>query len=138
MRSESGVCAGTSLIRFGRLTIGAPSTKSQRYCENSVFASIVRNRAKIEGVILSARAYLEIEAKTGFSRYLWDFVDGAPIVNRPKHMSDVPAHTPLSERISKDLRARGFNFCGPMVVYAFMQAVGMVDDHLADCWRARE
>ena len=101
-------------------------------------ASIVRNRAKIEGVILSARAFLEIEAKTGFSRYLWDFVDGAPIVNRPRRMSDVPAQTPLSERISKDLRAKGFKFCGPTVVYAFMQAVGMVDDHLADCWRARE
>ncbi len=100
--------------------------------------SIVRNRAKIEGVILSARAFLEIEAKMGFSRYLWDFVDGAPIVNRPKAMRDVPAHTPLSERISKDLRAKGFKFCGPTVVYAFMQAVGMVDDHLADCWRARE
>jgi DNA-3-methyladenine glycosylase I len=100
--------------------------------------SIVRNRAKIEGVILSARAFLEIEATTGFSRYLWDFVDGAPIVNRPKGMSDVPAQTPLSQRISKDLKARGFKFCGPTVVYAFMQAVGMVDDHLAGCWRAQE
>ena len=101
-------------------------------------ASIVRNRAKIEGVIVSAQAYLEIEAKVGFSRYLWDFVDGAPIVNRPRRMSDVPAQTPLSERLSKDLRARGFKFCGPTVVYAFMQAVGMVDDHLADCFRAQE
>jgi DNA-3-methyladenine glycosylase I len=101
-------------------------------------ASIVRNRAKIEGAILSARAFLEIEAKTGFSRYLWDFVDGVPIVNRPKRMRDVPAQTPLSERLSKDLKARGFKFCGPTVVYAFMQAVGMVDDHLEDCWRAKE
>jgi DNA-3-methyladenine glycosylase I len=101
-------------------------------------ASIVRNRAKIEGAILSARAFLEIEAKTGFSRYLWDFVDGAPIVNRPKRMRDVPAQTPLSERLSKDLKGRGFRFCGPTVVYAFMQAVGMVDDHLEDCWRAKE
>ncbi len=101
-------------------------------------ASIVRNRAKIEGAILSARAFLEIEAKTGFSRYLWDFVDGAPIVNRPKRMRDVPAQTPLSDRLSRDLRARGFKFCGPTVLYAFMQAVGMVDDHLEDCWRAKE
>jgi len=101
-------------------------------------ASIVRNRAKIEGVIVSAQAYLEIEAKVGFSRYLWDFVDGAPIVNRPRRMSDVPAQTPLSERLSKDLRAKGFKFCGPTVVYAFMQAVGMVDDHLADCFRAQK
>jgi DNA-3-methyladenine glycosylase I len=100
-------------------------------------AGIVRNRSKIEGAILSAQAFLEIEAKTGFSRYLWDFVDGAPIVNRPRRMSDVPAQTPLSERLSKELKAKGFKFCGPTVVYAFMQAVGMVDDHLAGCFRTK-
>ena len=97
---------------------------------------IVRNRAKIEGTVISARAYLEIEAKGGFSDYLWDFVDGSPIVNRPRQMRDVAAQTELSERISKDLKAKGFKFCGPTIVYAFMQAVGMVDDHLEGCWRA--
>jgi len=96
---------------------------------------IVRNRAKIEGAVASARAWLDIEAARGFSNYLWDFVDGAPIVNMPRRTSDVPAQTPLSERLSKDLKARGFKFCGPTIVYAFMQAVGMVDDHLLDCHR---
>ena len=94
---------------------------------------IVRNRAKIEGAVLSARAWLEIEAGQGFSEYLWDFVDGSPIVNHPKRITDVPTQSPISERLSKDLKARGFKFCGPTIVYAFMQAVGMVDDHLVDC-----
>ncbi|MGJ0396567.1 MAG: DNA-3-methyladenine glycosylase I [Methylocystis sp.] len=97
--------------------------------------AIVRNRAKIEGAVLSAQAWLEIEATTGFSNYLWDFVDGRPIVNHRTRMSEVPTQTPLSERLSKDLKARGFKFCGPTIVYAFMQAVGMVDDHLVGCHR---
>jgi len=95
---------------------------------------IVRNRAKIEGAIASARAWIKIEETRGFSPYLWDFVDGRPIVNRPERMSDVPAQTALSERIAKDLKAQGFKFCGPTIVYAFMQAVGMVNDHLACCF----
>ncbi|MBI1981344.1 MAG: DNA-3-methyladenine glycosylase I [Methylocystis sp.] len=95
--------------------------------------AIVRNRAKIEGAVLSAQAWLEIEATTGFSNYLWDFVGGRPIVNHWTRMSDVPTQTPLSERLSKDLKTRGFKFCGPTIVYAFMQAVGMVNDHLVGC-----
>lgn len=94
---------------------------------------IVRNRAKIEGAVLSARAWIDIEAKKGFSEYLWDFVDGVPIDNRPKRIADVPTQNALSERLSKDLKAKGFKFCGPTIVYAFMQAVGMVNDHLVDC-----
>lgn len=94
---------------------------------------IVRNRAKIEGAVSSARAWLEIESAQGFSRYLWDFVDGQPIVNDPKRISDIPTQSPISARLSRDLKARGFKFCGPTIVYAFMQAVGMVDDHLVDC-----
>ncbi len=97
--------------------------------------AIVRNRAKIEGAVLSAQAWLEVEGSIGFSNYLWGFVDGRTIVNHPKRMSDVPTQTPLSERISKDLKARGFKFCGPTIVYAFMQATGMVDDHLVGCHR---
>ena len=96
---------------------------------------IVRNRAKIEGAIASARAYLEIEETKGFSKYLWDFVDGRTIRNNFRHIGEVPAETELSRKISKDLKARGFKFCGPTIVYAFMQAIGMVDDHLVDCWR---
>jgi len=112
--------------------------KLARYDEKRVTAlmqnaSIVRNRAKIEGAVLSARAFLAIEERDSFSARLWDRVGGEPIVNRPARMSDVPARTPLSEAISKDLATRGFKFCGPTIVYAFMQAVGMVDDHLEGC-----
>jgi DNA-3-methyladenine glycosylase I len=96
---------------------------------------IVRNRAKIEGAVASARIYLEIEARQGFSAYLWDFVDGKPTVNAFRALDEVPAKTPVSERLAKDLKGRGFKFCGPTIVYAFMQAVGMVNDHLVDCWR---
>lgn len=98
-------------------------------------AGIVRNRAKITGAVASARVYLEIEASQGFSNYLWDFVDGRPIVNQLRSLAEAPAATPLSEKMSKDLKRRGIKFCGPTIVYAFMQAVGMVNDHLVDCWR---
>jgi DNA-3-methyladenine glycosylase I len=97
---------------------------------------IVRNKAKIEGAILSARAYLDImDNGPGFSKFLWDFVDGRPKVNRFRSTAQVPAETPLSRTISKELARRGFKFCGPTIVYAFMQAIGMVNDHLVTCHR---
>jgi len=97
---------------------------------------IVRNRLKIEGAVLSARAWLEVmERGPGFSRLLWDFVEGRPIVNRRRSPGQVPAQTDLSLRLSKELAARGFKFCGPTIAYAFMQAVGMVNDHLVTCHR---
>jgi DNA-3-methyladenine glycosylase I len=100
---------------------------------------IVRNRAKIEGAILSARAYLDLMDKgPGFSVLLWGFLDGKPKVNRFRIRSQVPAETALSRKISKELAARGFKFCGPTIVYAFMQAVGMVNDHLVTCYRHGE
>ena len=99
---------------------------------------IVRHRGKIEATITAARLWLEIEAEGGFDRFLWDFVDGAPLRNEFVWMADVPAETPLSRDISKALRARGFKFCGPTIVYAFMQAVGMVNDHLVGCPRHAE
>jgi DNA-3-methyladenine glycosylase I len=99
-------------------------------------AGIVRNRAKIEGAVLSARAWLDVMDKgAGFSKLLWNFVDGRPQVNRHKTMAQVPAETELSRALSKELGARGFKFCGPTIVYAFMQAVGMVNDHLVTCHR---
>jgi DNA-3-methyladenine glycosylase I len=98
-------------------------------------AAIVRNRAKIEAAVLSARAFLALEAEQKFSDYLWGFVDGRPIVNRFTAREQVPASTPLAETLSKDLKARGFRFCGPTIVYAFMQAVGMVNDHMVGCHR---
>lgn len=97
---------------------------------------IVRNRMKIEGTVASARSWLKLmEEGPGFSAFIWDFVDGKPIVNRFKTMKDIPAETELSRTISKELKARGFKFCGPTIVYAFMQAVGMVNDHLTSCYR---
>jgi DNA-3-methyladenine glycosylase I len=99
-------------------------------------AGIVRNRMKIEGAVLSARAWLDaMENGPGFSQLLWEFLDGKPKVNRFRSRSQVPAETELSRRISKELARRGFKFCGPTIVYAFMQAVGMVNDHLVKCHR---
>ena len=99
-------------------------------------AAIVRNRAKIEGAVLSARGYLEIMEKgPGFSNFLWDFLDGKPKNNKFKSSKQIPAETELSKKISKELVSRGFKFVGPTIVYAFMQAVGMVNDHLVTCHR---
>ena len=99
-------------------------------------AGIVRNRLKIEGTVASARAFLDVMEKgPGFSALLWDFVGGAPKVNRFKSVKRVPAETPVSKAMSKELAARGFKFVGPTIVYAFMQATGMVNDHLVDCYR---
>jgi DNA-3-methyladenine glycosylase I len=99
-------------------------------------AGIVRNRLKIEGTVLSARAYLEaMEKGPGFSRLLWDFLDGKPKVNRFRSTAQIPAETELSRKISKELARRGFKFVGPTIVYAFMQATGMVNDHLVSCHR---
>ena len=97
---------------------------------------IVRNRMKIEGSVLTARAWIEtMERGLGFSKLLWDFVDGRPKINYLHSTKQVPAETELSRKISKELRSRGFKFCGPTIVYAFMQAVGMVNDHLVSCHR---
>ncbi len=99
-------------------------------------AGIVRNRLKVEGAVLSARAWLEaMEKGPGFSALLWDFMDGEPKVNRFRTTKQVPAETPLSKAISRELASRGFKFVGPTIVYAFMQAVGMVNDHLVQCHR---
>ncbi len=103
-------------------------------------AGIVRNRAKIEGAVLSAQAWLDImEAGPGsFSKLLWRFVDGRPVQTDLAAHGGVPVKTPAAEAMSKDLKARGFKFCGPTIVYAFMQATGMVNDHLDGCFRRAE
>lgn len=98
-------------------------------------AGIVRNRAKIEASIANARAFLDFEAKRSFAAYLWDFVDGTPVQNSHRSLDDVPAQTQTSTRMAKALKQAGFRFCGPTTVYAFMQSVGMVNDHLVDCPR---
>jgi DNA-3-methyladenine glycosylase I len=100
-------------------------------------AGIVRNRLKIESTISNAQALLAVQLQSGtFDRYLWNFVDGSPIRNRWRVPAQVPASTPLSDLISKDLKVKGFRFVGSTICYAFMQAGGMVDDHLATCDRS--
>lgn len=100
---------------------------------------IVRNRLKVEGTVKNARAYLELKANEGkFSDFLWQFVDGKPILNKWRRMQQVPARTSESDAMSKELKRRGFTFVGSTICYAFMQAVGMVNDHTTDCFRYRE
>jgi DNA-3-methyladenine glycosylase I len=99
-------------------------------------AGIVRNRLKIESAITNARAFIAVQEEFGsFSDYQWRFVDGQPLVNHFRTLKDIPATTPLSDAFSKDLRRRGFRFVGSTIVYAHMQAVGMVNDHLVECFR---
>jgi len=101
-------------------------------------AGIIRHRGKIEATIGNAQAWQRIEADQGFDRFLWDYVGGQPLQNQWQSLDQVPASTPLSEQISKDLKKAGFKFCGPTIVYAFMQAMGMVNDHLVTCHRYKD
>jgi DNA-3-methyladenine glycosylase I len=98
---------------------------------------IVRNRLKVESTVVNAGAVLRVQEELGsLDAYLWAFVDGQPIVNRWRSLAELPSETELSRALSKDLKRRGFRFVGPTVCYAFMQSVGMVDDHTVDCFRA--
>jgi 3-methyladenine DNA glycosylase len=100
---------------------------------------IIRNRLKIASAVRNARAFLEVQKEFGsFDAYIWSFVEGQPIVNRWKSLSEVPARTEVSDAISKDLKKRGFNFVGSTIMYAFMQACGLVNDHLVSCFRYKE
>ncbi len=100
---------------------------------------IIRNRLKIRSAIQNARAFLAVQQEFGsFDAYLWSFVDGQPVHNAWEKLSDIPARTPLSDRLSKDLVKRGFNFVGSTICYALMQAIGMVNDHQVDCFRYAE
>jgi DNA-3-methyladenine glycosylase I len=98
-------------------------------------AGIIRNKLKVRGTISNAIAFMEVQKEFGsFSKYIWNFTGGKPIENNRKSLREIPATTPLSDEISKDLKKRGFKFVGSTVVYANMQATGMVNDHVADCW----
>jgi len=100
---------------------------------------LIRNRLKIESTVTNARAFLAVQDEFGsFDAYVWRFVDGKPIRNRWRRQSDVPAVTPVSDALSRDLKQRGFKFCGSTIVYAHMQATGLVNDHLVDCFRHRQ
>lgn len=97
--------------------------------------AIVRNRLKIDSTVTNARAFIDVQREFGsFDRYLWSFVNGRPIVNRPQKMADVPARTELSDRLAKELKRRGFRFVGSTIVYAYLQAVGVVNDHARGCF----
>jgi DNA-3-methyladenine glycosylase I len=100
---------------------------------------IVRNRLKVESTLNNARCVLAVQEEHGsLDAYLWSFVDGAPVVNAPRTIADVPAETPLSRDLSRDLKRRGFRFVGPTVCYAFLQAAGLVNDHVTSCFRYAE
>ena len=123
---------------------GFDANKVARYTDKKVEKllqdeGIIRNRLKIASAISNARAFLAVKNEFGsFDKYIWSFVDGKPIVNRVKESSQVQAKTEISDAISKDLKKRGFNFVGSTIMYAFMQATGMVNDHLVSCFRYKE
>ena len=128
---------GKSFDAFDYYKIAAyDSLKEEELLSNP---NIIRNRLKIAATIQNARAFLAIQKEEGsFSNYIWSFVSGKPVINKYKKLDEIPAFTPLAEKISKDLKKRGFKFVGPTIIYAHMQATGMVNDHLVNCFRHSE
>jgi DNA-3-methyladenine glycosylase I len=119
---------------FDYQKIARYNTKKIEVLEND--PSIIRNKLKIKATVTNAKAFIDIQNEWGsFSKYIWHFTNDKPIINHWENLSDIPAQTPLSTTISKDLKKRGFKFVGPTVVYAHMQATGMVNDHLVSCFR---
>lgn len=148
MLTLEGAQAGLSWItvlrkreNYRRSMAGFDPEVLARYGEREIAAlmndaGIIRNRRKLESTVTNARAFLSIRQSFGsFDTYLWRFVDGEPRVNRFHGLEQVPASTPLSDQLSKDLKRRGFKFVGTTICYAYMQAVGMVNDHLTSCFR---
>jgi len=129
---------------FRRAFRGFDPAKVARFTKRDVVrllgdAGIIRNRLKILGAINNAKRFLEVQKEFGtFDRYIWDFVGGRPVLSGRRSFANLPARTPLSDRISEDLKARGFKFVGSTVVYSHLQATGMVKDHLVTCFRYRE
>lgn len=129
---------------YRRLFDGFEARKIARYREGRLRRllqdpGIVRNEAKVRGAVSSARAFLETVGEFGsFDRYVWSFVGGRPILNRRESLGEIPAETDESRALSRDLRKRGFTFVGPTICYAFMQAAGLVNDHLVGCFRWRQ
>lgn len=146
-----GAQAGLSWItilrkrdNYRRLFDGFDPQKVARYGEEKIASllqdpGIIRNRLKIQSAVANAQAFLKVQEEFGsFDAYLWRFVDGRPIQNRWQTLEELPAQTPLSQTISKDLIRRGFRFVGPTIIYAHMQATGMVNDHVVSCFRHSE
>lgn len=143
-----GMQAGLSWITvlkkradYQRLFYEFDASKIVRYCPRRRDAllqdsRIIRNRLKVEAIINNARCYLELQRQSiCFSEYIWSFVDGTPIKNHWSTMKDVPAKTDISDTMSRDLKKKGFKFVGSTICYAFMQAAGLVDDHIQTCWK---
>lgn len=113
--------------------------KTKKVLELLQNPGIIRNKLKVKSAINNAQRFIEVQKDFGsFSKYIWGFVNGKPITNKWKSMSEVPSQTKLSQKISKDLKKRGFTFVGPTIIYAHMQATGMVNDHTIDCFRYNE
>jgi DNA-3-methyladenine glycosylase I len=145
--AQAGLSWSTILKKrdgYRRAFDGFDPQKVARYTQRKVAKlladpAIVRNRLKVASAISNARAFLALqEARGSFAEYIWSFVDGRPIQNQWRTLAELPATTPLAETISKDLKRRGFRFVGPTIVYAHMQATGMVNDHLVGCFRHDE
>jgi DNA-3-methyladenine glycosylase I len=142
--AQAGLSWSTILRKregYRRAFAGFDPEKVARFNSRSVTrllndAGIVRNRLKVAAAITNARAFLDIQQEFGsFDRYVWQFVDGKPIVNRWRKQNQVPATSPISDTLSKDLKARGFKFVGSTIIYAHMQAIGMINDHIVSCFR---
>ena len=145
--AQAGLSWSTILNKrdgYRRAFDGFDPEKVARYGERKIAelladSGIVRNRLKVRSAVSNAQAFLEVQEERGsFSDYIWSFVEGVPIQNRWRSLSEIPAKTPLAETISKDLKKRGFRFVGPTIVYAHMQATGMVNDHVVGCFRYQE
>jgi len=115
------------------------SYDEKKISEILAFEGVIRNKLKVRSAVTNARCFLDIQNEFGsFDRYVWRFVNGEPILNRWSNLSEVPASTPESEKLSKDLKQRGFKFVGSTIMYAWMQACGLVNDHTTDCFRHQE
>ena len=145
--AQAGLSWSTVLNKrdgYRKLFAGFDPEKVARFSDKRVErmlsdAAIIRNRLKVQSAVSNARAFLEVRDEFGsFSDYIWRFVDGKPIQNSFRKDSDVPATSPVSDTISKDLKQRGFKFVGSTIIYAHMQATGMVNDHLTSCFRYEE
>jgi DNA-3-methyladenine glycosylase I len=142
--AQAGLSWSTILAKrdnYKRIFAGFDPAKVARFSQDKIEKAlldpgIVRNRLKVEGTVKNAKAFLAVQKEFGsFDAYMWKFVGGKPIQGKRKSMKDVPASTPESDALSKDLKKRGFTFVGSTIIYAFMQATGLVNDHVVDCHR---
>lgn len=145
--AQAGLSWSTILKRregYRRLFAEFDPEKVARFSEKIVDElaanpAIVRHRKKVESVVTNAQAFLQIQEEFGsFNKYIWDYVDGITVINHYEKIEDVPAKTGLSDHIAKDLKNRGFSFVGSTIIYAYMQACGLVNDHLTTCYRHKE